>query len=101
MATVVIPWATGGGNITVTYGGVGNSTSSISSTANEGIDRLQIVTVQTSAGSPQKSVQLTVMQQGPYEVLEASDGALTDTNNDPLWVLKSQSYIPSPPVRPS
>ena len=88
MATVVIPWTTGGGNITVTYGGAGNSASSVSSSQNEGIDRSQAVTFRTTAGTPQKSVQLTVKQIGPYEVLEASDGALTDTNNAPLWVLK-------------
>jgi hypothetical protein len=74
MATKNIPWATGGGNITITYTGVGNDSPSLSAAANEGLDREQILTFKTTEGSPQKTIQRTVRQAGRREVLCVAEG---------------------------
>ena len=65
MATKTIAWKTGGGNITLTYGGQGNGSVSVSSTENEtSNDRSQTIKITTTKGSPTKTVSIQVKQLG-------------------------------------
>ena len=69
-----IKWNEGEGYITATYGGSGSGSASISSDMNEGIDRVQSITVETTQGTGKKSVDVSVKQNGMREVFLASDG---------------------------
>lgn len=65
MATKTIAWGDSiGGNISLTYTGIGNGTISASSTTkNTGTAvRTKTLTVKTTKGSPQKSIKLTIRQ---------------------------------------
>ena len=63
MATKIIPWTSGNGNITVNYGGSGNGQIVVRSDDNNLYEqRSQKIVVSTTAGSPQKSVELTIAQ---------------------------------------
>lgn len=63
MATKTIAWNSGSGNITLTYGGQGDGTITIESSDNDlSVSRSQQITVQTTAGSPQQSVVVTITQ---------------------------------------
>jgi hypothetical protein len=83
MATVTIPWLTGGGNITVTYTGVGNDSPSVSSSVNEGIDREQNITYETEDKS--LSVAQRVLQTGKREVYNTLGG-------DAYFLSEGQTY---------
>ena len=65
MATKTIAWTSGSGYITLTYTGIGNSSISVKSDANDLFeDRQQNVQIVTTNGSPQKAVSLLVKQKG-------------------------------------
>ena len=65
MATKTIAWETGGGYITLTYTGTGDGPVSVQSDANELYEeRQQTVRIVTTAGSPEKAVELLVKQKG-------------------------------------
>lgn len=70
MATKTIAWATGSGNITLTYTGQGNGSISVSSDENDSFDdRQQSFSVVTTNGSPEKAVSILVKQRGKrYDV---------------------------------
>lgn len=60
-----IAWTSGSGYITLTYTGVGNSSISVKSDANDLFeDRQQSVQIVTTNGSPQKAVSLLIKQKG-------------------------------------
>jgi hypothetical protein len=64
MATITIPWADGFGNIVITYTtGTGNDSITVESSTLPIAPREQTVSVSTTAGSPQRTVYLTVEQQ--------------------------------------
>jgi hypothetical protein len=69
-----IKWNEGDGYITATYEGSGNGSASISSDVNEGIDREQSITVETTYGNNPKSESVNVKQLGKREVFLPSDG---------------------------
>ena len=69
-----IKWNEGKGYITATYEGSGSGSAFISSDINEGIDRVQSITVETTQGTGKKSVDVSVKQNGMREVFLASDG---------------------------
>lgn len=75
MMEKTIKWNEGEGNIVVTYSGKGNDTISIAADANEGIDRAQEITLQTTDGGKPKSATILVSQEGKREVFEVADGA--------------------------
>jgi len=90
MEVVSIPWNDGNGNIKVELTGVGSNIPSISSdTPNDNIDREQQITYRTTKGTPTKTKTQLIKQPGLYEVLEASDGILSDSTGSDIWVLKS------------
>ena len=63
MATKIIPWTSGSGNITVNYGGSGNGQIVVQSDDNNLYEqRSQKIVVSTTAGSPQRSVEVTIAQ---------------------------------------
>lgn len=65
MVTKTIAWTSGSGYITLTYTGIGNSSISVKSDANDLFeDRQQNVQIVTTNGSPQKAVSLLVKQKG-------------------------------------
>lgn len=65
MATKTIAWESGGGYITLTYTGVGNTPISVTSDANDLFeDREQTVQIVTTEGSSQKAVNLLIKQKG-------------------------------------
>jgi hypothetical protein len=88
VATKTIPWLSGGGNITITYAGIGNDSPTVGSSANEGVDRSQTLTWKTTSGVTVKTVTQTIRQAGTCEAIEASDGVLTDSDAGELWALK-------------
>ena len=60
-----VAWESGGGYITLTYTGIGNAPISVKSDANESFnDRQQYVSIATTKGSPQKTVDLLIRQKG-------------------------------------
>lgn len=85
MASITIPWATGGGGITLSYTGEGDGTVTVSSTANEGKDRAYEVTVSAGGGITARSV--TVTQTGLRENMMVSEGVFSSSDGEFL-VLK-------------
>ena len=83
-----IKWNEGEGYITATYEGSGNGSASISSDANEGIDREQAITVETTYGNEPKSESIQVTQLGLREVFESSDGGFVLADGGTFNVLK-------------
>ena len=88
MAEKQIAWASGEGYITIIFGGDGNGSVSVSSDANESIDRETIIAVRTTAGTPERTQSMRVKQVGLREVLYASDGLLRTADGQTLNVLK-------------
>lgn len=86
--TINIPWNIGDGNITATYTGSGNNTITITSTENEGIDREQIITVETT--NKQISESITVSQEGLREVFACADGDFILADGGTFNVLKGE-----------
>lgn len=63
MATKTIAWATGSGNITLTYTGQGNGSITVASDENDLFeDREQSFGIVTTAGTPEKAVSILVKQ---------------------------------------
>ena len=88
MATKIIAWGTGSGNITLTYTGQGNGSASISSDANEGIDREQYIKVETTAGEEPKRENILIKQVGLREIFTPKDGKFVLANGGTFNVLK-------------
>lgn len=78
-ATVKIPWTEGGGHIVADLS-VGKVALS-SDTANEGVEREQVVTIRTTKGSPPCSVSRTVRQAGRRIGLKDKDGVILRDSN--------------------
>lgn len=83
-----IKWGEGEGYITATYEGGGNGSVSISSDTNEGIDREQTITVETTGGNNSKSVGVNVKQIGMREIFMDSDVEFLLADGGTLNVLK-------------
>lgn len=83
-----IKWNEGEGYITATYEGSGNGSASIASDVNEGIDREQTITVETTAGNNPKVVGVNVKQLGMREVFMGSDGDFLLADGGNFNVLK-------------
>ena len=65
MATKTIAWGTGSGNITLTYTGQGNGSVSVKSDANDLFEeRVKIVSIETSKGSPSVTKTVAIKQNG-------------------------------------
>lgn len=80
MATKTIAWNTGTGNITVVYGGSGDGTATITSSDNNLYEeRSQQITFQTTAGSPQRTVTVTVAQAAKQRI-DLSNAIVTTAN---------------------
>lgn len=80
MATKTIAWNTGTGNITVVYGGSGDGTATITSSDNNLYEaRSQQITFQTTAGSPQRTVTVTVAQAAKQKI-DLSNAIVTAAN---------------------
>lgn len=62
MITKQIAWNTGSGNITLTYQGQGDALATVQSDANDGAARSQIITIETTKGSPVVTKNLTIRQ---------------------------------------
>lgn len=83
-----IKWNEGDGYITAAYEGSGNGSASISSDANEGIDREQFIKIETTVGNDPKSENVLVKQVGLREVFEPSDGGFVLRGGGSFNVLK-------------
>lgn len=83
-----IKWNEGDGHITATYEGSGSGSASIASDVNEGIDREQAITVETTDGTIRRSVDVT--QYGMREVFEPSDGGFVLADGGTFNVLKNE-----------
>lgn len=62
MATKQIAWQTGSGNITLTYQGQSDGSVAVESDENGGAARSQVITIETTKGSPVVTRNLTVSQ---------------------------------------
>lgn len=78
-ATVKIPWEEGGGHIVADLSS--DSVTLSSDTANEGVEREQVVTFRTMKGSPLCSVSRTVRQAGRRIGLKDKDGVILRDSN--------------------
>lgn len=96
-----IKWNEGDGYITATYEGSGSGSASISSDINEGIDRVQTITVDTTQGSEPKSESVQVTQIGLREVFEPSDGLFVLKDGGTYNVLKIGVNKPEEPELPN
>lgn len=85
-----IKWNKGDGYITATYEGSGSGSASISSDVNEGIDREQSITIETTKGNNQKSELVIVTQIGKREVFALSDGDFILADGETFNVLKNE-----------
>lgn len=85
-----IKWNEGEGYITATYEGSGSGSASISSDMNEGIDREQSITVETTNGNNPKSEDVSVKQYGMREVFSLNDGDFILADGGTLNVLKDE-----------
>jgi hypothetical protein len=85
-----IKWNEGEGYITATYEGSGNGSASISSDVNEGIDREQYITIETTKGNKPKSESVIVTQIGRREVFLSSDGDFILADGGTFNVLKNE-----------
>lgn len=95
MATSTIKWNEGDGNIVATYKGSGDGPISLTSdTPNEGIDREQEITIQTTDKS--KSVNVLVKQEGLREIFATTDGYIL-ADGGTFNVLKVGGDIPDVP----
>ena len=80
MAVVTIPWTNGSGNITLTFTGQGNGTSSVTSDANDlYVERSQKVTVKTT--DERVEVELTIRQGARVPNFILSDGKYLVTSD--------------------
>lgn len=83
-----IKWSEGEGYITAAYNGEGSGSASIASDVNEGIDRKQSISVETTDGTIRRSVEVT--QYGMREVFEPSDGGFVLADGGTFNVLKNE-----------
>lgn len=91
MATSTIKWNEGDGYIVATYEGSGDGPITLTTdTPNEGIDREQEITIQTT--DKNKSVNVLVKQEGLREVFMASDGDFILADGGTYNVLKEVSH---------
>lgn len=82
MATKVKPWPTGG-NVTLTYGGQGNSPVVIESDDNPTDEaRSMVVTIETTAGSPVQTAIFTVSQAAGPNFRLKNGAAFIPKNSD-------------------
>lgn len=85
-----IKWNEGDGYITATYEGSGSGSASISSDVNEGIDREQSITIETTKGNNPKYESVVVTQVGRREVFLPSDGDFILADGGTLNTLKNE-----------
>lgn len=85
-----IKWNEGEGYITAAYNGSGSGSASISSDVNEGIDREQSITIETTKGNNQKSEFVIVTQIGKREVFVLNDGNFILADGETFNVLKNE-----------
>lgn len=83
-----IKWNEGEGHITATYEGSGNGSVVVSSDVNEGIDREQRITVETTEGNNPKSESVSIKQYGMREIFLPSDGNFNLADSGTFNVLK-------------
>lgn len=96
MATSTIKWNEGDGNIVATYEGSGDGPISLTTDIpNEGIDREQEITIQTT--DKNKTVNVLVKQEGLREVFEPNDGLFVLADGGTYNVLKVGSEQPEEP----
>lgn len=85
-----IKWNEGEGYITATYEGSGNGSVSVTSDINEGIDRKQIIKVETTAGNNPKSIDVEVAQMGMREIYNCTDGEYICADGGTYNVIKDE-----------
>lgn len=83
-----IKWNEGEGHITTIYDGNGNDEVIVSSNTNEGIDRIQNITVKTTEGNSPKTQTISVLQFGMREIFNASDGMFILADDSTFNVIK-------------
>ena len=94
MEETKIKWNEGDGYITATYEGSGNGSASISSDVNEGIDREQSITIETTKGNNPKSESVVVTQIGRREIFLPGDGDFILADGGTFNVLKNKDDKP-------
>lgn len=85
---VRIKWNEGEGHIVAGFSGSGDGPLTFSSSENEGLDRQQDVTVETTAKTGNVRVLVQVMQEGKREVFQTTDGAFCVAGGGSFNVLK-------------
>ncbi len=88
MAELIKRW-NDGESFTVAYDGDRDGSAVVTSSVNEGIDREQTITVQTTNSSP-KSETVKVTQVGLREIFNASDGEFILADGGTFNVLKDE-----------
>lgn len=85
-----IKWNEGEGSFTATYDGSGNGSVVVSSDVNEGIDREQRITVETTEGNNPKSESVSIKQYGMREIFLPSDGDFILADDGTFNVMKNE-----------
>lgn len=93
MTTIDKDWNIGDGVIHLEYDGDGNGQIAVTLTSNEGIDREQVVEVQTTNGAVSESI--TIKQEGLREVFSCADGDFILADGGTFNVLKEGGGMPS------
>lgn len=83
-----IKWEEGEGYITIVYDGKGNSTASVTSDINVGIDRAQSVVLE--ATNKAASATVTIEQEGMREIFKPANGEFVIANGGTFNVLKKK-----------
>ena len=90
METSTVAWKTGSGYITLTYNGQGDGSVSVASDAND-MDtvREQYITVETSNGSPRRSISVLIRQKNAdVSGMLLEDGGYMFTEDNNIIVLE-------------
>lgn len=94
MATKTIAWDKGDGNITITYDGSGNGTIVVTSSDNNLFEeRSKVITVSTTAGSPQQTKTITIVQEA-RAAIDISSAVITAANQ----TYSGSALTPTPAV---
>lgn len=93
MVQYKIKWNEGDGYIVATSEGVGDGDIAFTTDGpNEGLDREQTVTIETTKGNTIESVDIHIQQKGMREPFYAADGLFLSAEGETFNVLKDEYY---------
>ena len=83
-----VAWQEGDGDISLRYSGNGNDLLCVSTEVNEGLDRVQDITIEMASSYVKKQNTISIQQIGKREIFNVTEGEFVLQNNENLNVLK-------------